>query len=437
MARRSGELEEVMSTTLHAHTGDSTPGKSAAPGLPVVNANTFAPRHTVAPVHAAELPDLMKGTRVVVIGAGCFGGWSALWLLRRGMQVTLIDAWGGGNSRSSSGDETRVIRSTYGSNETYFDMNVRAIDLWREHEQAFGKQVFFNAGVLWLCYQDKTPIVDDSIPFANRHGVPYEYLSAEQLSQKFPLIGSRDLHHAYLDHAGGYLKAREATMAVQELFVKEGGVYIQQKVDVPHVTNKAFTTITLSSGQTVTGDVFLFACGSWMGQMFPDVLGNVITCTRQEVFYFGTPPGSGYDQLPVWVDVDGRDFYYGIPGNAGRGFKVGVDIRGDAFEPTSGDRVYSPEVLNKARAFLAHRFPGLGHAPLVESRVCPYENSPDGNFVFDVHPHAKNILFLGGGSGHGFKHGPALGELVADVLTGKRQRPSLFALAFDGNKVSS
>jgi glycine/D-amino acid oxidase-like deaminating enzyme len=130
----------------------------------------------------------------------------------------------------------------------------------------------------------------------------------------------------------------------------------------------------------------------------------------------------------VWVDVDGRDHYYGIPGNAGRGFKVGVDIRGPAFDPTHGERVYSPDVLEKARAFLAHRFPGLRHAPLLESRVCPYENSPDGNFIFDVHPHARNVVLLGGGSGHGFKHGPALGELVAGVLTGSRSRPALFAL---------
>ena len=132
--------------------------------------------------------------------------------------------------------------------------------------------------------------------------------------------------------------------------------------------------------------------------------------------------------MPVWVDVDGRDFYYGIPGNAGRGFKVGVDIRGETFDPTSGDHLYSPEVLSKARTFLTHRFPGLAGAPLLESRVCTYENSADGNFLFDLHPDANNVIFLGGGSGHGFKHGPAFGELVADVLGGTRQRPALFAL---------
>ena len=394
-----------------------------------VTANTFAPRHTVAADAPTGLPALSEGMHVAVIGAGCFGGWSALWLRRRGMRVTLIDAWGGGNSRSSSGDETRVIRSTYGSNETYFDLNVRALELWQEHQKHFEKQVFYNQGVLWLCYKEHTPIVDDSIPFAERHGVPYEYLTQEQLSARYPLIRSSDIHHAYLDRSGGYLKAREATIAVQELFVREVGIYIQDRVIAPDTQMKRLPALSLGSGQTVHADVYLFACGSWMGQLFPDVLGDVITCTRQEVYYFGTPPGTGFDQLPVWVDVDGRDFYYGIPGNAGRGFKVGVDIRGDAFDPTTGDHLYSPAVLSKARAFLSHRFPGLANAPLVESRVCPYENSPDGNFLFDRHPNAENVVLLGGGSGHGFKHGPALGELVADVLTGKRRQPALFALS--------
>ena len=114
----------------------------------------------------------------------------------------------------------------------------------------------------------------------------------------------------------------------------------------------------------------------------------------------------------VWVDADGEDFYYGIPGNAHRGFKIGVDKRGEPFDPTAGDRIANLQVLADARKFIAHRFPGLSNAPLVESRVCPYENSPDGNFILDTHAEADNLWFLGGGSGHGFKHGPALGELV-------------------------
>ena len=207
-----------------------------------------------------------------------------------------------------------------------------------------------------------------------------------------------------------------------EAFVKEGGTFVQAFVTIGSIQSGALSRIALSDGSTLQADAYLFACGSWLGQLFPEVLGKVLTCSKQEAYYFGVPhhDSKAYDTIPVWVDVDGQDFYYGIPGNASRGFKIGVDRRGEAFDPTSGERISNPEVLAHARAFISHRFPGLKNAPLVESRVCPYENSTDGNFLFDKHPEAGNVIFLGGGSGHGFKHGPALGEWVAGVMTGSR-----------------
>jgi glycine/D-amino acid oxidase-like deaminating enzyme len=390
-------------------------------------ANTFAPAH-VSLSDNHDLPTLSRGSRIVVVGAGAFGGWSALYLLRAGFNVTLIDAWGAGNSRSSSGDETRVIRSTYGSNELYFDLNVRSLELWKENERQFSRQLFFNSGVLWFCYEKKTPIVDDSIPFSRKHNMEYEYLSRKELHMRFPVVETADLHHAFLDPFGGYLKARESCQAVAEAFSREGGDFIQAMVYPGKTTSGKINEVILSSGKHLSADLYLFACGSWLGQLFPEVLNSVIQCTRQEVYYFGLPADHAllYESFPVWVDVDGKDFYYGIPGNNHRGFKIGVDKRGEKFDPGSDDRRPNPDVLSHAREFIGHRFPGLKHAPLIENRVCPYENSPDGNFIFDVHPEASNVLLLGGGSGHGFKHGPALGERVAQALEGSKKMPGLF-----------
>jgi len=377
--------------------------------------NTFAPPPSSFQKKKMGLP---KKSRVVVIGAGAFGGWTSLYLLRSGFEVTLIDAWGPGNSRSTSGDETRVIRSTYGANEFYFGLNVRALELWKEHQQRWNKQLFFPTGVVWFCYEEKSPLVDDSIPFSKKYKAEYAYLTASEIKKKYPLINCEDLHHGWYDPHGGYLKARESCQVVNEAFIQEGGKYIQAFVTPGKIASGNMENILLSTGEKIMADVYLFACGAWLGQLFPDVLGQKIIATKQEAYYFGVPQGQAkvYDSMPVWVDLDGHDYYYGIPGNANRGFKIGVDLRGEVFDPTNGERTLNPDTLAKARKFIAHRFPGLKDAPLIENRVCQYENSPDGNFIFEQHPGAGNSWVLGGGSGHGFKHGPALGELVANLF---------------------
>lgn len=393
------------------------------------NLNTFAPSSSYTG-STTTFPQLSKSGSIALVGAGAFGGWTALYLQRQGFKVTLVDAWGAGNSRSSSGDETRVIRSTYGANELYFDLNVRALELWKENQVRFGKKLFYNQGVLWFCYDDQTPLLDDSIPFTKKHCMPYERLANVELQKRFPMVNTENIHHTFFDSYGGYLKARESCMAVFDAFINEGGNYIQAKASPGKIRNGKIENILLSNGSVITADAYLFACGSWLGKLFPDVLGDVITCTKQEVYYFGVPSDHAYtfENFPAWIDVDGKDFYYGIAGNANRGFKIGVDRRGEIFDPSHGERSVNLEVLTKARAFINYRFPLLKNAPLLESRVCPYENSPDGNFIFDLHPETDNLLFLGGGSGHGFKHGPALGELVANVLAGKANAPALFSM---------
>lgn len=393
------------------------------------NINTFEPAYGES-FNNSPLPQIAKGSSVCVVGGGAFGGWAALYLLRKGFNVSLYDAWGSGNSRSSSGDETRVTRSTYGKNELYFKMNARSLQLWREHEQFFSKPVFVNSGVLWFCYQEKTPLVDESIPYSRKYNMEYELLSTAEVRRRYPQINSSDLHHAYLDPHGGYLQARDACQEVKNLFIREGGRYFQQSVKPGKRSGARMDEIIFADGSRDVADVFLFACGSWLPLLFPDELQRVIKCTRQEVYYFGIPAAesAAFDNMPVWIDADGKDFYYGIPGNSLRGFKLGVDKRGETFNPTSGERTPNESVLKEARHFLGHRFPALKYAPLVESRVCPYENSPTGNFIFDLLPGLENVFILGGGSGHGFKHGPALGELVAGVLAGNERVPDVFRL---------
>jgi glycine/D-amino acid oxidase-like deaminating enzyme len=370
-----------------------------------------------------------KGPRVVVVGAGAFGGWTALHLLRKGAKVTLVDSWGPGNSRASSGGETRVIRGVYGSARVYTRMAARAFVLWKENEERWKRKLYRRTGALWML-ADEGKYVRDSLPLLKDSGFPFEELTVEEAARRYPQISFSGLQWALFEKEAGYLLARQSCATVLEGFLAEGGEYRQASVAPGAVENGALANLKLADGSQLAADVYVFACGPWLGKLFPNVLGTWIQPTRQEVFFFGTPAGDlrfNEDRMPVWVEVP--RFMYGIPGNERRGFKIADDSRGPDFDPTDGERVPSVEGLKAAREYVAMRFPALARAPVVETRVCQYENSPDHDFLVDRHPGAANAWLVGGGSGHGFKHGPALGELVAQNVLGEKPVEPLFSYA--------
>jgi glycine/D-amino acid oxidase-like deaminating enzyme len=369
---------------------------------------------------------------VVVIGAGAFGGWTALWLRRMGAQVTLVDAWGPGHSRASSGDETRVIRAVYGSDRVYVDQVARSLPLWKESGKRWGQKLYHPTGLLWM-YTSPDHYVRASMPLLAEYGLVVSELTLSQARIQFPLIDFEGVRTVFFEDQAGYLLARRSCQLVAAALVAEGGEYRQVNVRPGQVAGGAMERLDLSDGTTLSADAYVFACGPWLGRLFPEVLGEQgIFPTRQEVFYFGTPAGDPRyleASFPIWMDMTETNSFYGIPGNENRGFKVANDVHGEPFDPTSGDRTPSAGALALARGQLARRFPGLTNAPVAESRVCQYENSPDGQLLFDRHPQAANAWLLGGGSGHGFKLGPALGQDVAETVLGDGKPPELFSLA--------
>jgi glycine/D-amino acid oxidase-like deaminating enzyme len=384
---------------------------------------------------SAGLPLVLRQTptnkvHVAVVGAGAFGGWTALSLLRRGARVTLVDGWGPGNSRASSGGETRVIRGVYGANRTYVELASRAFALWREHEQSIGERLYTETGVLWLVASQDDALERSSMPLLKDAGLAFRELSTVEAMKRYPQISFNGIRWALLELRAGYLRARRACETVVDRFRAEGGTYVQAYARPGSSQGARLSALSVEGGNPIEADQFVFACGPWLGQMFPDVLGSKIRATRQEVYYFGTPPGErfGDSQMPVWVEHGSR-LIYGIPGNQHRGFKVADDSRGALVDPTTMERLPSAEGLAGARALLVRRFPELKDAPLVEARVCQYENSPDEHFIIDRHPDLANTWIAGGGSGHGFKFGPALGERIAAVVVGDRNTDVMFALA--------
>jgi glycine/D-amino acid oxidase-like deaminating enzyme len=366
---------------------------------------------------------------VAVVGAGAFGGWTALQLRRKGAQVTLLDAWGPGHSRSSSGDESRVIRCIYGPDPVYVDWTVRSFAMWRELEAARGARLYYRTGALWMFSGDDS-YARTALPLLHAAGLAAGEIDLAEARRRFPGIRFDGIDTAFVEEEAGFLAARRGCRVVAEALVADGGEYRQLAASPTLPDGGRMDRLELSDGSTLTADAYVFACGPWLGQIFPVVVGDKIRPTRQEVFYFGTPAGDPTyreDRFPVWFEF-GELVCYGIPGNDHRGFKWADDTRRGPIDPTTGDRTPTPERLAAARRHLEHRFPGLAGAPFVEARVCQYENSPDGHLFIDRHPAAANVWILGGGSGHGYKFGPALGEHVAGVVLGESQPLPRFAL---------
>jgi glycine/D-amino acid oxidase-like deaminating enzyme len=310
-------------------------------------------------------------------------------------------------------------------------MAARALRLWTEHEIRWRRQLLHRTGVLWMATSNNDEFERSSLPVLREAGIAYEELSGRAVGKRWPQINVEDVRWAIYEPEGGFLMARLACQVVLEGFVAEGGEYKQVAV-LPHDLETGLRDgLTLSDGSRLSADQYVFACGPWLSELFPETIGDRIRPTRQDVFFFGTPPGDDRfsdTKLPVWADHSDR-FIYGIPATDGRGFKVADDTRGPEFDPTSGERTVNQEGLNRARDYVAFRFPAMKDAPLIETRVCQYENSPDNHLIIDRHPAANNLWLVGGGSGHGFKHGPAVGEMLAEWVMGHKPPDPTFQLA--------
>jgi glycine/D-amino acid oxidase-like deaminating enzyme len=261
--------------------------------------------------------------------------------------------------------------------------------------------------------------------------VTFETLREAELSRRYPQIAFAPGVTGTLEPESGALMARRAVHAVVEECTRLGCEYLHEAIEPPP-REGTLEYLAASGGGRIRAGGFVFACGPWLGKIFPDILGKRLFPTRQEVFFFGVPAGDrrfAPPRMPVWIDFCDQEGPYGLPDLEGRGFKLAFDRHGGPFDPDSESRQVSAKGVAQARRYVARRFPALAGAPLIESRVCQYENTSSGDFLIDRHPELSNVWIAGGGSGHGFKHGPALGEYASSfVLEGGPAEPR-FSLA--------
>lgn len=368
---------------------------------------------------------------VVVVGAGVFGAWTAWRLQGSGARVLLVDAWGPAHARASSGGETRLIRTEYRGDPIYTRWAHESLIEWKQLAERTRLPLFRETGALYIFPQIDAKIAA-SAALHRQLGVPYEQIAPADLARRWPQIDFTGIAIGVLQPTMGALMAYQSVQALVEQFVARGGRYAQAQIAPPQLAGDRLAAITTTTGERIAADKFVFACGPWLPKLFPQAVSARIVPSRQDVFFFAPPGGDTRfmaPAMPAWVDVSSPDLHYGFPDLESRGFKIALDAHGPAYDPDSVDRRVGDRALEDVRAYLRRRFPALADRPLSESRVCQYENSHDGNLLLDRHPEAINIWIAGGGSGHGFKHGPAVGRYMAALLEGSGKAEDRFRFA--------
>lgn len=371
---------------------------------------------------------LQKTYDVAVVGAGVFGAWTAWHFAKRGKQVMLMDAYGAAHSRASSGGESRIIRMGYGADELYTGWSQRSLKQWKKFFAEAKAPLFHETGVLWLGGEDDSQL-RRTAETLRRCKVRFEEFDRAALEEKFPQVSFEDVKTGILEPESGVLMARRAVAALLEEAIRMGVQYCRAQVLTPKGSGRLEQMVT-SQGERISAEQFVFACGAWLGKLFPEVLGGRIFPSRQEVFFFGVPAGDprfAPPALPTWLFQE--DLFYGMPDIENRGLKIAYDGHGERVDPDTESRIVTPVGRERVRAYVEQRFPALKDAPIVETRVCQYENTSNGDFLIDRHPGMENVWFVGGGSGHGFKHGPAVGEYVTKRLLDRAEPERRFSLA--------
>jgi len=379
---------------------------------------------------SCQAPAVRRGAgspEVVVVGAGAFGAWTALSLREMGARVTMVDLYGPGNSRSTSGDETRGVRSGYPGRELWSRWSYEAIARWREFDEEWapvlGGHLFFSAGN--ITFRESREALVPTAETWDAVGVPYEWLDVDEALRRWPQFRLDGIEAALFEPEAGVARARATCQRVAEVFQRKGGEIRTARASLGDGAGGRLATVELEPGDRMGADLFVFALGPWFPKAFPEIMGSRIRIPMGHVFYWGTPPGDprfSHPNMPSWSfpGVTGWPTY--PPDH--RGFRIRTGGRAQD-DPDTSVRWIPEEYFDRPRELLAERFPDLVSEPVLETRACHYESSSTRDWIIDRHPEWENVWFAGGGSAEGFKFGPVLGEFIAGRVLDRDPHPEL------------
>ena len=353
---------------------------------------------------------------VVIVGAGVYGASLAWWLAGAGESVTLVDQFAPGDVRASSGGETRLYRCAHGPDAEYTAMARRARGLWRQLEEESGEDLLVECGMAWFAHREEGWEARSERTLAEQ-GIPVERLDVATAAKLYPNFRGDDLAFVLHEPEGGVLRASRGVKALATQAAARGARVVRARA------RPDGADAILDDGTRLAGDIVVWACGPWLGQLFGDLVS--LRVTQQELLFLDGGPPWRASGLPGWCDYERSR--YGTADIDALGVKAAIDDEGPLLDPDA-DLPTTTNTEPQVRAYVRERFPALGDAPLVGARSCRYELTPDTRLIAAPHPDHPNVWIVGGGSGHGFKHGPPMAERLAAAFASGTTLPADFGL---------
>ncbi|RMF82236.1 MAG: FAD-dependent oxidoreductase [Chloroflexi bacterium] len=367
---------------------------------------------------------------IIIVGGGIYGATAALSLRRRGHDVALFDPGPLPHPDASSTDISKMIRMDYGADEFYMELMEACFPVWREWNQIWGEDLYHEVGFLIMTPTLMQPggYEYESWRLLQKHGHSVDRIDATTLRERFPAWNADYYIDGYYNPTGGWAESG-AVVARLLAMGRAAGVQLHEGKTFAQLieTDNRVTGIVTAGGEQHQADWVVVAAGAWTPTLLP-YLSEVMWAVGQPVVHFKPENPDDYRPpkfMPWSADIS-RTGWYGFPLNKDGILKVGHHAVGRRVHPAEPREVLDEEI-DRARQFLRHTFSPAGDSPVVGTRLCLYCDTWDGNFWIDRDPQRPGLIVSTGGSGHGFKFAPQLGEIVADVLEG---RPNRFAERF-------
>ncbi len=365
-------------------------------------------------------------SHILIAGAGAFGLSAALELAERGYRVAVVDPTGpASHSQAASRDISKVVRSEYWSDPTYTELAEAAIDRWHAWNERFGT-LYHETGVTLLapCWEPDS-YEAQSLATARQFDKPVQVLDADDIVRRFPMVKEGSLGAGYHNPRGGFAESLETLRAlVRELTDRGVDFHFGRVVERPALRSGRCLGFLLNDGGYLEADHMLVCGGAWTGAMVPGMEAK-IRPTGQPLFHLQVANPAPYTPpnfTVMMLNIASAGIYVLPQHPTQRVVKVGLHTSGRDLDPERDDRIVTDAETRIMRHMFARYIPELATAPIIDSRICLYCDTPDYHFWIDRHPDIENLTVACGGSGHGFKFTPVLGAIIADAVEGKPNR---------------